>query len=108
MQGLAKAGLRSGCNGLTLHPVTDTGTSVDESLTEDVALIEALGGTVATAQLCQVTSQAVSQWRTAGIPKPRRMYLELLRKHRSLHAEVAQHGQHHAVAVPGDAKPGAR
>lgn len=43
------------------------------------ALIDALGGTVETAKLCDVSSQAVSQWRQFGIPKARRMYLLLLR-----------------------------
>jgi hypothetical protein len=46
---------------------------------DDSAVIDALGGTVATARLCEVTSQAVSQWRRHGIPQPRRMYLALVR-----------------------------
>lgn len=46
---------------------------------EDSAVIDALGGTVATSRLCEVSSQAVTQWRRAGIPKPWRMYLRLLR-----------------------------
>lgn len=46
---------------------------------EDSAVIDALGGTVATSRLCDVSSQAVTQWRRAGIPKPWRMYLRLLR-----------------------------
>lgn len=46
---------------------------------EDSAVIDALGGTVATSKLCDVSSQAVTQWRRAGIPKPWRMYLRLLR-----------------------------
>ncbi|MDH4052228.1 MAG: helix-turn-helix domain-containing protein [Rubrivivax sp.] len=45
----------------------------------DSALIDLLGGSVATAALCEVTSQAVSQWRRQGIPPARRMYLRLLR-----------------------------
>jgi hypothetical protein len=46
--------------------------------TDDV-VIDRLGGSVATATLCQVTPQAVSQWRRTGIPKPRRMYLQAVR-----------------------------
>ena len=42
-------------------------------------VIDKLGGTVAVAQLCEVTPGAVSQWRGAGIPKPRLMYLQLAR-----------------------------
>jgi hypothetical protein len=42
-------------------------------------IIDALGGTVAVALLCDVTPQAVSQWRDDGIPKARLMYLKLLR-----------------------------
>lgn len=42
-------------------------------------IINALGGTVATAKLCKVTKAAVSNWRTSGIPQPREMFLELLR-----------------------------
>jgi hypothetical protein len=33
-------------------------------------IIDALGGTAAVARLCEVNSQAVSQWRRNGIPKP--------------------------------------
>lgn len=45
----------------------------------DSAIIDMLGGTVATAKLCLVVPQAVSQWRRNGIPTARRMYLELAR-----------------------------
>lgn len=45
----------------------------------DSVVIDALGGTVATSRLCEVSSQAVTQWRRAGIPRPWRMYLRLLR-----------------------------
>lgn len=43
------------------------------------ALIERLGGPTAVARLCEVTPQAVSQWRDNGIPKPWEKYLRLLR-----------------------------
>ncbi len=39
-------------------------------------IIDRLGGTVETAQLCELTKGAVSQWRTNGIPKP---WLKFLR-----------------------------
>jgi hypothetical protein len=42
-------------------------------------LIDALGGTVAAARVFEVRPQAVSQWRRQGIPKPRMMFLALLR-----------------------------
>jgi hypothetical protein len=42
-------------------------------------LIDALGGTVAAARLFEVTPQAVTQWRRAGIPKPRLMFLRVAR-----------------------------
>jgi len=40
-------------------------------------IIDALGGTGAVAELCDVSSGAVSQWRTDGIPRARLMYLRL-------------------------------
>lgn len=43
------------------------------------ALIDALGGTVEAAKLCEVKPQAVSQWRIDGIPKARMMFLRLKR-----------------------------
>jgi len=42
-------------------------------------LIDALGGTGVVAGLCEVTTGAVSQWRTEGIPKARLMYLRVIR-----------------------------
>ena len=39
-------------------------------------LIDELGGTVKVAQLCQVSSQAVSKWRREGIPDARLMFLK--------------------------------
>ena len=42
-------------------------------------IIDDLGGTSAVAQICNVTTGAVSQWRHDGIPEARLMYLKLLR-----------------------------
>lgn len=42
-------------------------------------IIEKLGGTEKTAELCQVSASAVSQWKASGIPKSRMMYLRLAR-----------------------------
>jgi hypothetical protein len=42
-------------------------------------IIDDIGGTVATALLCEVTPQAVSQWREEGIPAARLMFLRLAR-----------------------------
>lgn len=45
----------------------------------DSDVIDNLGGTGEVARICDVTPQAVSQWREDGIPPARRMYLKLLR-----------------------------
>lgn len=45
----------------------------------DAQLIDRLGGPVALATLCDVSSQAVSQWKRYGIPKARRQFLRLAR-----------------------------
>jgi hypothetical protein len=42
-------------------------------------IIDALGGTSEVAKLCKVTDAAVSQWRRAGIPRPRMMFIEVIR-----------------------------
>ena len=47
--------------------------------TQHSKIIDKLGGTVAVARLCRVSSQAVSKWRTYGIPESRFMYLQLLK-----------------------------
>jgi hypothetical protein len=42
-------------------------------------IIDALGGTAATAKLFEVKSPSVSCWRKKGIPKARLLHLRLLR-----------------------------
>lgn len=42
-------------------------------------VIQRLGGTNKTASLCDVSPQAVSQWRTNGLPKAQRRYLLAVR-----------------------------
>ena len=42
-------------------------------------VIDAFGGTVAVARLCDITPQAVSQWRNSGIPKPWEKFLMRVR-----------------------------
>lgn len=42
-------------------------------------IIQRLGGPTKTAELCEVTTQAVSQWQHNGIPKARLKFLELAR-----------------------------
>ena len=42
-------------------------------------IIDALGGTTEVARICDIEPQAVSLWRTRGIPQARLMYLRLLR-----------------------------
>lgn len=56
---------------------------------DDSSLIDALGGTTATAVLCRIRPQAVSQWRINGIPPARRMYLELLKSSNDANVPVA-------------------
>ena len=41
--------------------------------------IDALGGTTSVAKLCECHPQAVSLWRTHGIPRYRVLHLRLLR-----------------------------
>lgn len=42
-------------------------------------IIDELGGTSAVAEMCNVTTGAVSQWRHNGIPEARMMYLKAVR-----------------------------
>ncbi|MFM7008716.1 MAG: Cro/CI family transcriptional regulator [Betaproteobacteria bacterium] len=42
-------------------------------------IIDLLGGTTEVARLCQVKPPSVSQWRGAGIPPARLMYLKVIR-----------------------------
>lgn len=64
-----------------MHPSEQSGSPPDESSCDhpDWAAVQALGGPAAVARLCEITSQAVSQWRTKGMPKAQRRYLKLLR-----------------------------
>jgi hypothetical protein len=43
------------------------------------AVIDGLGGTARTAELCELTTGAVSQWRQNGIPKPWVKFLSEMR-----------------------------
>jgi len=43
----------------------------------DSSVIDALGGNSKVAELCNISSQAVSKWRREGIPQARRQFLEL-------------------------------
>lgn len=44
----------------------------------DSEIIDKLGGTAKLAAICEVSMAAISQWRSDGIPKSRRMFLKLL------------------------------
>lgn len=46
---------------------------------DESKLINSLGGTSVVATLCGLTTGAVSQWRTNGIPKPWLMYFREIR-----------------------------
>lgn len=64
--------------------------TIEPTQTNDAdALIDQLGGTVAVARLCEVTSQAVTQWRRTGIPRARLMYLRAVKP-----AVFAAHDRH--------------
>lgn len=43
----------------------------------DSSVIDILGGNTKVAELCHISSQAVSKWRREGIPQARRQFLEL-------------------------------
>lgn len=47
--------------------------------TEAIDLIEKLGGNAKTAELCEVSKAAVSQWRHNGIPRGQLKYLKAVR-----------------------------
>lgn len=53
-------------------------------------IIDELGGTSAVAELCEVTPQAVSQWRESRIPPARLMFLKLARPDIFGHAPKSQ------------------
>ncbi|MGB1539189.1 MAG: hypothetical protein ACPHAN_15915, partial [Pseudomonadales bacterium] len=42
-------------------------------------IIDGIGGTAATARLCEIRSPSVSEWRHKGIPKARMQFLRLAR-----------------------------
>ena len=65
-------------------------------MTESDRIIDALGGTGEVARLCQVGDSAVSQWRRNGIPKPRLMYLQAVR--RRAFAKLAESAQNETAA----------
>lgn len=52
---------------------------MNKYLETDNAIIDSLGGTLKTANLCEVSAAAVAQWRSNGIPKARMMFLKLAR-----------------------------
>jgi hypothetical protein len=52
---------------------------MSELNTEAVEVIEQLGGNAKTAELCDVSRAAVSQWRHNGIPKAQRRFLKSAR-----------------------------
>jgi len=45
----------------------------------DSDIIDALGGTLAVARMCDIKGPSVSEWKRNGIPKPWRRYFEQLR-----------------------------
>lgn len=51
---------------------------MEKELTPD-QIIDALGGTSKTAELCEIEPPSVSEWRKNGIPHARLMFLKLAR-----------------------------
>lgn len=68
----------------------------------DNAIIDAFGGTVALARVCECKPQAVSRWRRAGIPKARRQFLKLLRP--DLFRPTPFAGEGRTTSVPSEAQ----
>jgi hypothetical protein len=53
---------------------------IQSELARDNQLIDALGGTSEVAKLCGgITPQAVSQWRSKGVPKSWRLFIQIKR-----------------------------
>lgn len=50
-----------------------------KKLHPDSEIIDRMDGTTVVARLCKVRPPSVTKWRYTGIPKARRMYLELIR-----------------------------
>ncbi|ROH87978.1 hypothetical protein ED236_00345 [Pseudomethylobacillus aquaticus] len=61
----------------------------------DSEIIDKCGGTSTVAELCEVTTGAVSQWRDNGIPRARLMFLKAVRP--EVFTEVAA-TEHQAAA----------
>ena len=70
---------------------------MQNELTAD-EIIDAIGGTAATAALCNVKDPSVSEWRRTGIPAARLMFLKLARP--DIFASLDPHptGEHHDQA----------
>ena len=62
-------------------------------------IIDDLGGTSKVAELCDITPQAVSQWKEKGIPKPWSKFLALM------HPAVFAPRAALAAAADGAAQP---
>lgn len=53
-------------------------------------IIDALGGTTAVARLCEIKPPSVAEWRKAGIPNARLMYLRVIRPDVFAHSEESK------------------
>jgi len=56
-----------------------SGVFLHKSRHSDSELIDKLGGTAEVARICEVKPPSVSEWRTAGIPPARLMYLKVIK-----------------------------
>lgn len=61
---------------------------------DDNKIIDGLGGTTRTAEMCEISPAAVSQWRLNGIPKAQRKYL------RAIRPDVFVESQHPPAPAP--------
>jgi phage terminase Nu1 subunit (DNA packaging protein) len=74
----------------------------------DSAIVDRLGGTGRLAELCDVSSQAVSQWKRFGIPTARRAFLKLLNPEAFALPEASAAGRKDAVEqAPQEARDAA-
>lgn len=63
---------------MNANPQTEVSPDAGASPFSDSEIIDALGGTMAVAKICEVRGPSVSEWRYNGIPRARRQYLRLL------------------------------
>jgi hypothetical protein len=64
-------------------------------------MIDRLGGPTAVGELCEISPQAVSAWKQNGMPKSRRMFLQLLRPEAFALVDASAVAQHESGRPTG-------